>query len=82
MATIQFDVKVHEEDGMLWAQVKQIPGCFASGEDLGELQEALMEAIQMCLPEGIGMTDARFIPDPDDPKPASAREPRHMLVRA
>ena len=42
---------VHEEDGAYWAEVKELPGCFASGRDLDEVKEALIEAILMCLPE-------------------------------
>ena len=29
--------------------MQELPGCFASGEDLNELTEALIEAIGMCL---------------------------------
>jgi predicted RNase H-like HicB family nuclease len=39
-----------EDDGTYWAEVKELPGCFASGATLDELQEALIEAIEMCLP--------------------------------
>jgi predicted RNase H-like HicB family nuclease len=38
-------VEIHEEDGVLWGQVVELPGCFATGEDLDELAEALGEAI-------------------------------------
>jgi hypothetical protein len=34
-------VEVHEEDGVLWGQVVELPGCFATGDDLDELTEAL-----------------------------------------
>jgi predicted RNase H-like HicB family nuclease len=47
-----FTVMVHQaEDGSFWAQVKELPGCFATGDDLDELQEAVVEAIGMYLPE-------------------------------
>lgn len=42
---------IHEEDGSYWAEVKELPGCFASGRDLEEIKEALIEAIGLCLPE-------------------------------
>jgi predicted RNase H-like HicB family nuclease len=48
---MEFHAKVHEEDGSYWAEVEELPGCFASGKDLNELQEALIEAIDMCLTE-------------------------------
>ena len=38
-------VEVHDEDGVLWGQVVELPGCFATGETLDELMEALGEAI-------------------------------------
>lgn len=41
----------HEEDGSYWAEVTELPGCFASGFDLDELNEALVESIQACLPD-------------------------------
>jgi predicted RNase H-like HicB family nuclease len=46
---MEFHATVHEEDGSYWAEVEELPGCFASGKDLNELQEALIEAINMCL---------------------------------
>lgn len=42
-------VAVHEEDGCLWAQVLEMPGCFASGANPEELQLALEESIGMYL---------------------------------
>ena len=40
-------VEINEEDGVLWGQVVELPGCFATGEDLDELAEALGEAIAL-----------------------------------
>lgn len=40
-----------ENDGMLWAEVEELPGCFASGSDMDELLEAAAEAIGMYLSE-------------------------------
>lgn len=80
MATIMFNINVDYEDGMLWGQVEQMPGCFASGENVEELQEALLEAIKLCLPDGIVMEDTRFVADPADPP--EAQFPSKMLVCA
>lgn len=45
-------VRVHAEPGEpLWAEVVELPGCFASGESTEELMDALTEAIGMCLPD-------------------------------
>jgi predicted RNase H-like HicB family nuclease len=58
VASIRFHAAVKEEgDGTLWAQVEELPGCFASGRDIDELREALTEAIQMCLPDGVELGD-------------------------
>jgi predicted RNase H-like HicB family nuclease len=40
---------IHEEDGSYWAEVKELPGCFASGRDLDEVNEGLIEAIGLVL---------------------------------
>lgn len=40
---------VRDEDGALYGHVLQLPGCFASGDDLAELSEALSEAISLYL---------------------------------
>lgn len=49
MADREFRVYVHEEDGSYWAEVDRLPGCFASGQDLDELREAVIEAITLYL---------------------------------
>jgi predicted RNase H-like HicB family nuclease len=46
-------VQINYEGGMCWAQVTEWPGCFASGETLDELTEALEETITLyTTPEG------------------------------
>lgn len=40
-----------EENGDLWADVEELPGCFASGQDMNELREALDEAVSLYLSE-------------------------------
>ena len=42
---------IHEENGSYWAEVKELPGCFASGHDLEEVKEGLIEAITLVLGE-------------------------------
>lgn len=60
MAEVTFSVLIHEEDGSFWAEVEELPGCFASGFTLPELQEALWEAMQMYLPDGIKLGEPRW----------------------
>lgn len=44
-----YHVDLHFEADHVWAQVQELPGCFASGRDLDELTEALTEAVNMIL---------------------------------
>lgn len=42
-------VLLHHEDGELWAEVLEYPGCFAAGADMSELEESLTEALSLYL---------------------------------
>ena len=46
---MRLTVLVREEGSGFWAEVSQLPGCFASGRTLTELREALAEAIGLYL---------------------------------
>lgn len=46
---MELTAKVHHEDGMFWAEVNELPGCFASGETPAELIETLDEAVSLYL---------------------------------
>ena len=43
-------VIIHHDEG-LWAEVTELPGCFAAGNDMAELAEALDEAVSLYLSE-------------------------------
>lgn len=47
---VTYTVRIHNDgpDG-LWAEVVELPGCFASGFTADELAEALIEAISLYL---------------------------------
>lgn len=46
----RYTVRVHQEPGHdPWAEVVELPGCFASGADMNELRQALTEAIGLHL---------------------------------
>jgi predicted RNase H-like HicB family nuclease len=48
----EYVMRVHDEgDGMLWGEVDELPGCFASGKNLDELVEAMTEAITLYVAE-------------------------------
>ena len=45
-----YTLRIHREPSQrLWAEVAELPGCFASGVDMDELREALAEAIGLYL---------------------------------
>jgi predicted RNase H-like HicB family nuclease len=47
---MELHASIHEDDdGMFWADVRELPGCFASGATISELTDALLEAVGMCL---------------------------------
>lgn len=46
--------RIHLEDGSYWADVAELPGCFASGDTLDELFESLREGVAMCLADAGG----------------------------
>jgi predicted RNase H-like HicB family nuclease len=48
---MELNARVHAEDGSYWAEVTELPGCFASGTTLDELTDALRESIQMYMNE-------------------------------
>ncbi len=45
-------VNIHLEDGSCWADVPELPGCFASGDTLDELFNSVREGIQLHIAEG------------------------------
>jgi predicted RNase H-like HicB family nuclease len=54
MQQLALHVDVHREDGSYWAEVRELPGCFASGDTVAELIESVEEAVALYLapPEG------------------------------
>lgn len=46
---MELTIVVHQERQGFWAEITELPGCFASGRTLGELEEALDEAVGMWL---------------------------------
>lgn len=47
--TQHLHVDVRFEDGSMWATVDEMPGVFATGDDLDELRESLEEGIALML---------------------------------
>ena len=46
---MELTVNVHMEDESYWADVTELPGCFASGDTLDELFNSVREGIQLYL---------------------------------
>lgn len=46
---MELTAHIHVEDGSYWADVPDLPGCFASGETLDELFESLQQGIALYL---------------------------------
>lgn len=46
---MELTANIHREDGSYWADVSELPGCFASGDNLDELFASLREGIQLYL---------------------------------
>jgi len=44
---MKLTARAHFEDGAYWAQVVELPGCFAAGDTLDELLESLREGIEL-----------------------------------
>jgi predicted RNase H-like HicB family nuclease len=73
VAKVTFNVTVHEEDdGSFWAEVAELPGCFASGFSIDEVKEALYEAMTLWLPEGVELGEAKWAPL-EESKPVRTR---------
>jgi len=49
--TMELTVNVHHEEGSYWAEVPELPGCFASGDTLDELFSSVREGIRLYLGE-------------------------------
>lgn len=47
MRATEYTARIHEEDASFWAEVVELPGCFATGDTLDELREGLGEAISL-----------------------------------
>ncbi len=47
----ELHVRVHVDEGSLWATVEELPGVFATGDTFLELQENLEEGVSLYLAE-------------------------------
>ena len=54
---VELTANIHREDGSYWADVSELPGCFASGDSLDELFDSLREGIRLYLEGDSTSTD-------------------------
>ena len=70
---IQYQAKLHEEDGGCWAEFPDLPGCFTQGDSREEALENAREALSLWLEE------ARD-PDWEVPVPKTRRGKQYVWV--
>ena len=71
---MELTARLHLEEGAYWAEVVELPGCFASGQTLDELTAALTEAIFLCLDEERGAIKIGGAPPSGDAPAARVEE--------
>jgi predicted RNase H-like HicB family nuclease len=49
LVSVELTAHVHSEEGSYWADVRELSGCFASGDTLDELFESLQEGVALYL---------------------------------
>jgi predicted RNase H-like HicB family nuclease len=55
-SAMDLTARIHQEDGSYWADVPELPGCFAAGDTLDELFASLTEGVAMCLADEGGQS--------------------------
>lgn len=51
---MELTARVRVEAGSYWAEVEELPGCFAAGDTLDELFDSLREAVELVVGEAQG----------------------------
>lgn len=54
--SVELTADIRLEEGSYWADVRELPGCFASGDTLDELFDSLLEGVRLYLDDGDGAT--------------------------
>lgn len=55
---MELTANIHREDGSYWADVSELPGCFAAGDTLDELLDSLREGVELYLAEDASNGDS------------------------
>lgn len=60
MGGMELTLRVRLEDGSYWADVRELPGCFAAGDSLEELFASVGEGVELYLQDdGISLKTGR-----------------------
>ena len=65
---LEYQVIIHQEDGSFWAEIPALPGCFAAGDSIEELEDSLKESVGAYLstPSSTAVvTNSHFEPEDD-----------------
>lgn len=77
---VQYRIVVHRESDHYWAEVLELPGCFATGFTWEELWEALAEGIGMYLSTDERRYEAIFNTLPPEPSKPTYRRRHERYV--
>ncbi len=58
--SVQYTLNIRHEDGIYWANIEQIPGCFATGDSMDELMTNMAEAVGLALSTPESTVHAEF----------------------
>ena len=75
--TRTYTVRVHHDSDGLWAEVVELPGCFAAGKNLPELWASLEEGIGFYLSDDDKRVVAEVV---DDPGSSVVEEPHEFKL--
>jgi predicted RNase H-like HicB family nuclease len=59
MILMELSAEIHFERGSYWAEVPDLPGCFAAGDTLDELFASLREGMELYLRNGVDSEPVR-----------------------
>lgn len=80
---LNYTVLVHDEgpEGF-WAEVEELPGCFATGDTLDELWDSVGESISLYLSTPESPVEARMVRPTANPERREVIEAHRVMVDA
>lgn len=62
---VTLTVEVHYEDATFWGQVREYPGCFATGDTFDEFLEDLRQALSVHLDSEVALEHVERVEPPE-----------------